>query len=154
MNHGTLAHDLPLSRRSVVGGLGAVVLASFTGVARNASASPSVATRAFRVATIATSVGVEPDGRPTGLRFSELTTPYWVFTDAGISVDFASIAGGAPPIDPRSLTGPRGRGPSVDRLEGSNISTEVVAWFRPFATDQPACSPPIALTGAPSCSAC
>lgn len=38
----------------------------------------------------------------TGLTYSELAEPYWVFTDAGVSVDIASIKGGKPPVDPRS----------------------------------------------------
>lgn len=71
------------------------------------------------VLMIATSVGAMPDGRPTGLWLSELMTPYWTFLDAGLDVTMASIAGGAPPVDPRSLEGPRGRGPSVDRFEAS-----------------------------------
>ncbi|BDG74419.1 dimethylallyltransferase [Roseomonas fluvialis] len=72
-----------------------------------------------RVLAISTSVGRQPDGRPTGLWMSELTTPYWAFVDAGFEVQLASIAGGRPPVDPRSMAGPRGRGPSVDRFEAA-----------------------------------
>jgi putative intracellular protease/amidase len=38
----------------------------------------------------------------TGLWLEELTTPYYRFVDAGISVTIASIKGGVIPIDPRS----------------------------------------------------
>lgn len=41
-------------------------------------------------------------GKPTGLWFEELTTPYYAFVDAGADVTLASIAGGPVPIDPRS----------------------------------------------------
>jgi putative intracellular protease/amidase len=43
-------------------------------------------------------------GRKTGFYFEELAAPYWVFRDAGHSVDLASIAGGKPPADPNSVT--------------------------------------------------
>ncbi|OZB39722.1 MAG: hypothetical protein B7X48_07765 [Acidiphilium sp. 34-60-192] len=41
---------------------------------------------------------------PTGVWFEELAAPYYAFIDAGASVTIASIAGGAVPIDGRSLT--------------------------------------------------
>lgn len=126
MTGGSFIQDRPLSRRSVLTGLGGAVLLSATGTARIATAQAGNAMPEARIAMISTSVGAQPDGTPTGLWFSELTTPYWAFVDAGLSVDFASIAGGAPPIDPRSMTGPRGRGPSVDRFEAS---PEAIAAF-------------------------
>jgi putative intracellular protease/amidase len=42
-------------------------------------------------------------GRPTGFHWEELATPYYVFRDAGLAVELASIAGGRPPHDPSSL---------------------------------------------------
>lgn len=39
----------------------------------------------------------------TGFYMDEMATPYWALRDAGVSVDFASIAGGEPPVDPGSL---------------------------------------------------
>jgi putative intracellular protease/amidase len=42
-------------------------------------------------------------GKPTGFYFEEMATPYYVFEDAGHSVELASIAGGKPPHDPKSL---------------------------------------------------
>jgi putative intracellular protease/amidase len=41
--------------------------------------------------------------KPTGFYYEELATPYYVFDDAGHTVDIASIAGGSPPHDPASL---------------------------------------------------
>jgi putative intracellular protease/amidase len=42
-------------------------------------------------------------GEPTGVYASEMTAPYYVFLDAGLEVDLASIAGGEIPIEPLSL---------------------------------------------------
>lgn len=41
---------------------------------------------------------------PTGFWMEEVTTPYYIFADAGVQVDIVSIEGGEAPIDPRSLT--------------------------------------------------
>ena len=45
----------------------------------------------------------ETEGDATGVMASELTHPYYVFTDGGMSVDVASIQGGQVPIDPQTL---------------------------------------------------
>ncbi len=45
----------------------------------------------------------ETDGDDTGVASSEMTHPYYVFLDAGMEVDLASIEGGEIPIDPTSL---------------------------------------------------
>jgi putative intracellular protease/amidase len=45
----------------------------------------------------------ESDGKPTGVMASEMTHPYYGFTDAGMQVDIASIKGGQIPIDPQTL---------------------------------------------------
>ena len=45
----------------------------------------------------------ETEGPATGVASSELTHPYYVFLDAGMEVDVASIQGGEIPIDPSSL---------------------------------------------------
>ncbi len=60
---------------------------------------------------ITTSHGVlsEPgskDGPPTGVAASEMTHPYYVFQGAGMDVDVASVAGGAIPIDPQTISFP------------------------------------------------
>ena len=44
----------------------------------------------------------EIGGKPTGYTLSEAAHPWKVFRDAGHVVDFASIAGGTPPLDPAS----------------------------------------------------
>ncbi len=46
------------------------------------------------------------DGEPTGVAASEMTHPYYVFQEAGMDVDVASIQGGAIPIDPQTLSFP------------------------------------------------
>jgi putative intracellular protease/amidase len=45
----------------------------------------------------------ETEGPATGVFASELTHPYYSFTDAGMAVDVASIRGGEIPIDPQSF---------------------------------------------------
>lgn len=45
------------------------------------------------------------DTEPTGVWLEELTTPYYELTDAGLDVHVYTIAGGAVPVDPRSLSG-------------------------------------------------
>jgi len=45
----------------------------------------------------------ETTGKLTGVFASELTVPYYEFTDSGIEVDLASINGGRIPIDPESF---------------------------------------------------
>lgn len=42
-------------------------------------------------------------GKPTGVYSSEMTEPYYVFLDAGLEVDLASIKGGQIPIEKMSL---------------------------------------------------
>jgi len=42
-------------------------------------------------------------GHQTGVWFEELTTPYYVFRDAGAEVDIVSMQGGKIPVDPRSV---------------------------------------------------
>ncbi|NNE56480.1 MAG: type 1 glutamine amidotransferase domain-containing protein [Hellea sp.] len=60
-----------------------------------------------RALIVTTSHGVlnkpgETEGKATGVFGSELSVPYYDFQDAGMSVDVASIKGGAIPIDPMS----------------------------------------------------
>lgn len=42
-------------------------------------------------------------GKPTGVYASEMTEPYYVFLDAGVSVDVASIKGGRIPVEKLSV---------------------------------------------------
>ncbi|WP_304616914.1 type 1 glutamine amidotransferase domain-containing protein [Paracoccus sp. (in: a-proteobacteria)] len=44
-------------------------------------------------------------GKPTGFYWEELATPYWALSDAGWTVELASINGGEPPADPASAEG-------------------------------------------------
>jgi putative intracellular protease/amidase len=44
--------------------------------------------------------------RPTGYYLSEVAHPWRVFTDAGYTVDLASVAGGHPPVDGVDLSDP------------------------------------------------
>lgn len=71
---------------------------------------------ASKIAVIATSSATLGErGERTGVWLEELTTPYYAFLDAGRTVDVYSIAGGAIPIDPRSLK-PKGENEaSVER---------------------------------------
>jgi putative intracellular protease/amidase len=45
----------------------------------------------------------QTEGPATGVASSELTHPYYVFLDAGMKVDIASIKGGEIPVDPLTL---------------------------------------------------
>lgn len=57
-----------------------------------------------RIAFVLTSHGtLGGTGEPTGFYWEEMTTPYWRFRDAGHEVVLASIRGGEPPADPKSL---------------------------------------------------
>ncbi|MGU8077142.1 type 1 glutamine amidotransferase domain-containing protein [Burkholderia pyrrocinia] len=56
-----------------------------------------------RVLIVVTShADTRPVSEGTGLWLGELVEPYWIFTDAGMTVDIASIRGGRPPVDSRS----------------------------------------------------
>ena len=46
---------------------------------------------------------IQEVGKETGVYAAELTEPYYEFLDSGITVDVASLSGGAIPIDPQSL---------------------------------------------------
>jgi putative intracellular protease/amidase len=67
-------------------------------------AQPREEMRGGRALIITTSHGELSPGRSrTGVFASEMTGPYYVFRDAGLQVDVASINGGAIPIDPLSF---------------------------------------------------
>ena len=42
-------------------------------------------------------------GGETGLWLTELVTPYFIFKEAGYTLDICSVKGGAPPCDPGSI---------------------------------------------------
>ena len=79
-----------------------------------------------RILIIATSAATM-DGGSTGLWLEELTTPYYAFRDAGADVTLASIAGGAIPIDPRSVKPVGENDASVERYLADEAFTQAVA---------------------------
>lgn len=77
----------------------------------------------LKIVIVATSHALMGDtGEPTGVWLEELTTPYYAFVDAGYDVDVYSIAGGAIPIDPRSLKPKGGNEVSVERYLGDPLA--------------------------------
>lgn len=72
-----------------------------------------------RILIVATSASrMTPGTEPTGVWLEELTTPYYAFRDAGAEVTLASIAGGAIPVDQRSMNAEGENDPSVERYLG------------------------------------
>lgn len=58
----------------------------------------------YRALIVTTShAELDQSGRATGVWASEMTAPYYEFSDNGMEVDLASIAGGEIPVDPYSL---------------------------------------------------
>jgi putative intracellular protease/amidase len=67
-------------------------------------------------------------GKPTGFYFEELATPYYALSDAGHSVDIASIKGGPAAHDPGSLKAdPTARPTSVQRFVNDPVAMEKLA---------------------------
>lgn len=69
---------------------------------------PTYSAKGMRALVVTTSHSVlapvgETEGNATGVFGSEMTHPYYVFFDAGLEVDVASIKGGEIPIDPTSF---------------------------------------------------
>lgn len=63
--------------------------------------------RGKRALVITTSHGTLGEtGKATGVFGSEMTVPYYVFLDAGLEVDIASIKGGQIPVEPFSMGWP------------------------------------------------
>ncbi|RQW21594.1 type 1 glutamine amidotransferase domain-containing protein [Rhodobacteraceae bacterium CH30] len=68
------------------------------------AASASAAAAAPKVLMVMTSQSqLGSSGQPTGVWLSELTHPLALFKQAGVEVEFASIRGGAIPLDPGSV---------------------------------------------------
>jgi putative intracellular protease/amidase len=65
-------------------------------------------------------------GRPTGFWLEEFTAPYYVFTDAGVSVTLVSPRGGQPPIDPKSDE-PGNQTASMTRFKHDPATQKVLA---------------------------
>lgn len=70
-------------------------------------------------------------GKATGFHYEEMTTPYYVFKDAGFDVLLASIAGGQPPHDPSSLKGTPSENPeSVQRFLKDDLALNALKHSR------------------------
>ena len=72
---------------------------------------PTYTVESGKALIVTTSHGVlsrpgETEGEATGVFSSEMTHPYYVFLEAGMDVDVASIKGGEIPIDPSSFAYP------------------------------------------------
>ena len=79
-----------------------------------------------KILMIATSARQMTNGEATGLWLEELTTPYYAFTDAGADVTVASIAGGAIPVDARSVAPEGENDASVERyLKDADLKAKV-----------------------------
>jgi putative intracellular protease/amidase len=65
-------------------------------------------------------------GRKTGFWLEEFASPYYVFTDAGVSVTVASPKGGQPPIDPKS-DDPGNQTPAQTRFKKDKAALAVLA---------------------------
>ncbi len=69
----------------------------------DAAADPGIDLMGRRAVIVCTNQAWLDIGKPTGVFASEMTVPYYLFTDAGMDVDIASPAGGVVPVDPISL---------------------------------------------------
>jgi putative intracellular protease/amidase len=65
-------------------------------------------------------------GRKTGFWLEEFAAPYYVFTDAGVSVTVVSPKGGQPPIDPKS-DDPNNQTPAQTRFKADKDAQKVLA---------------------------
>jgi putative intracellular protease/amidase len=65
-------------------------------------------------------------GAKTGLWLEEFAAPYYVFTDAGVTVTVASPKGGQPPVDPKS-DDPANQTPAQTRFKADELAKKVFA---------------------------
>jgi len=65
-------------------------------------------------------------GAKTGLWLEEFAAPYYVFTDAGVTVTVASPKGGQPPVDPKS-DDPSNQTPAQTRFKADSLAKAVFA---------------------------
>jgi len=66
-------------------------------------------------------------GKPTGVWYEELATPYYAFTDAGHEVTLATLGGKPVPIDPGSDATGEDAPASVTRFRGDAAATALLA---------------------------
>lgn len=75
----------------------------------------------------------------TGFHFEEMSTPYYLFENAGFHVTIASIKGGRPPHDPNSVKEDDSENPeSVRRFLADEIAQEKLSNTPPIASLNPA----------------
>jgi len=83
-----------------------------------------------RALIVVTSHGtLDPQDDATGVFASEMTAPYYVFLDAGMDVDIASIQGGDVPIEPVSLRWPIISPPDKRYLKDLQFQARVLRSF-------------------------
>jgi putative intracellular protease/amidase len=75
-------------------------------------------------------------GEKTGFWIEEFAAPYYAFIDAGIKVSVVSVAGGQPPIDPKSELEDF-QTPSTKRYNADNEAQTVVANTRKLSEVDP-----------------
>lgn len=119
------------TRRQILNGAGAALLAlslPLPAIAKPSSAPKTKGTNSMtKILMITTSASTMiPSDEPTGVWLEELTTPYYAFRDAGAAVTIASIAGGAVPVDGRSVKENGENDASVERyLKDGALKAEV-----------------------------
>jgi putative intracellular protease/amidase len=85
-------------------------------------------------------------GKPTGLWLEELAVPYYLFRDAGLEVDIASIRGGKAPIDPGSIAAAKPGSPAA-RFQADEAARRKLESTRPIDELQPATYAAVLLVG-------
>jgi putative intracellular protease/amidase len=81
-----------------------------------------------RILILSTAAEVMGDtGKPTGVWYEELATPYYAFTDAGHEVTLVTLGGKAVPIDPNSDETGADAPASVTRFRADEKATALLA---------------------------
>lgn len=76
-------------------------------------------------------------GEKTGFYWEELAAPYWVFVDAGCEVEIASMAGGEPAADPKSVSREGQRVAAVERFTADPAAMAKLAGAKAVAAVDP-----------------
>ena len=95
--------DRPKAKRPPLPARGVRRLLQSAGLHPDDPESVKLDLRGHRALIVATNQATLEVGKPTGVFGSELTVPYYEFTDAGMEVDIASPKGGDIPFDPKSF---------------------------------------------------
>ncbi len=83
-------------------------------------------------------------GRKTDFWLEEFAAPYYVFKDAGAEVVVTSLAGGQPPVDPKSEEQSNQTPETIRPKQDSTAHAHVVVHGRLIARQNPASSQPAA----------